>query len=194
MQRPLDPGIRLIALFELAKGTAVLVLALGVLSLLNQDVGDTLTRWIEHLRVDPNNRYIHGLLEKITNLDRRQLEAISFGSFFYAALRFLEGIGLLMRKRWAAWVTVIGTAAFIPLEVWELIRRASAGRFVIVVFNGAVLGYLIYRLRREHRLDEKAAPRERGKLRPPAPRGRRSESGSGPFTGPLRLQVRGDRP
>jgi uncharacterized membrane protein (DUF2068 family) len=179
MVRPLDPGIRIIALFELLKGTAVLVVALGVLSLLDRDVGETLTRWIEHLRVDPDNRLIHGLLEKTAHLDRHRLEAISLGSFFYAALRYLEGIGLLMRKRWAVWITVVGTAAFIPLEVWELTRRASAKRAVILVFNVAVLIYLVYRLRREHRLDERAVPRARGTLRPPGRSGPRSESDGG---------------
>jgi uncharacterized membrane protein (DUF2068 family) len=172
MQRPLDPGVRLIALFELVKGVAVLVVAVGLLSLFHRDLADTLTAWIEHLRVDPDNRFIHAFLERVANLDRRQLEAIDAGSFFYAALRFAEGGGLLMRQRWAAWLTVVGTAAFIPLEVWELTRRVSLPRVAIFVLNVAILLYLARRLRRERRLDEEAAPRERGKLRPPPPRGR----------------------
>jgi uncharacterized membrane protein (DUF2068 family) len=168
MRPPLDPGIRLIALFELVKGMAVLAVAVGVLSLLGRDLGDTLTAWIEHVRVDPNNRYLHALLERAASLDRRQLEAISAGSFLYAALRFAEGIGLLMRQRWAAWVTVVGTAAFIPLELWELGKRVSVSRIGILIVNVAILAYLIQRLRRERRLDERAVPREPGKLRPPA--------------------------
>jgi uncharacterized membrane protein (DUF2068 family) len=163
----LDPGIRLIALFELVKGVAVLAVALGVLSLLHRDVGDTLTAWIEHLRVDPNNRYLHSLLERAGHLDRRQLEEISAGSFFYSALRLAEGIGLLMRQRWAAWVTLLGTAAFIPLEVWELLKHVSAPRILVLVLNVAVLAYLAHRLRREQRLDEHAVLREGAKLRPP---------------------------
>jgi uncharacterized membrane protein (DUF2068 family) len=172
IRAPLDPGIRLIALFELLKGVAVLTLAVGMLSLLHRDLADTLTAWIEHLRIDPDNRLIHGFLEKVANLDRRQLEAIDAGSFFYAALRLAEGLGLLMRQRWAAWLTTVGTAAFIPLEVWELRARVSLPRIAVLVLNVAMLLYLAARLRREHRLDEEAAPREPGKLRPPPPRGR----------------------
>jgi hypothetical protein len=37
-----------------------------------------------------------------------------------------EGVGLWLRKRWAEWLTVIATSLLVPLELYELVRRATA--------------------------------------------------------------------
>src|SRR2546428_11452426 len=97
--------------------------------------------------VDPDNWYVHTLITRLSGTTPRQLEAVSAGSLLYAALRFVEGLGLIWRQRWAAYVTVIGTAAFIPLEVVELTRRVSWPKLVVIAMNGAVVWYLVARLR-----------------------------------------------
>src|SRR5262249_48582803 len=94
MRRLLDPGIRLIAFFELLKGTLVAIGALGLLTMLHKDVGNTLNEAVLRLRVDPDNRYIHMLITQLSGATPRQLEAVSAGSFLYAALRYVEGLGL----------------------------------------------------------------------------------------------------
>lgn len=147
MRRPVDPGIRLIALFELAKGTLVAIGALGLLTMVHEDVGRVLDEAVLRLRVDPDNWYIHALIARLSGATPRQLEAVSAGSFLYAAVRYVEGLGLLWRQRWAAYVTVIATAAFIPLEVVELARRVSWPKLVIIALNVGVVWYLVTRLR-----------------------------------------------
>ena len=127
MRRSLDPGIRLIAFFELVKGTLVAIGALGLLTMIHKDVGIT----------------------RLSGTTPRQLEAVSAGSLLYAALRYVEGLGLIWRQRWAAYVTVIATAAFIPLEVVELTRRVSWPKLVVIAMNVAVVWYLVARLRIE---------------------------------------------
>src|SRR5215813_15023696 len=149
MRRLLDPGIRLIAFFELLKGTLVAIGALGLLTMLHKDVGNTLNEAVLRLRVDPDNRYIHMVITRLSGATPRQLEAVSAGSFLYAALRYVEGLGLLWRQRWAAHVTVIATAVFIPLEVVELARRVTWPKLVIIAMNIAVMCYLVARLRIE---------------------------------------------
>ncbi len=89
------------------------------------------------------------LITRLSGATPRQLEAVSAGSFLYAALRYVEGFGLIWRQRWAAYVTVIATAAFIPLEVVELARRVSWPKLVVIAMNAAVVWYLIARLRVE---------------------------------------------
>jgi uncharacterized membrane protein (DUF2068 family) len=158
MRRPLDPGIFLIALFELAKGTLVAISAVGLLTVIHKDLGDVLTQWIKRLRVDPDNYYVHIVITRLSGLTARQLEAISAGSLLYAVLRYVEGLGLMWRRRWAAYVTVPATAAFIPLEVFELTRRVSWPKLAIIMMNVAVVWYLIVRLRTERRRDRLDAP------------------------------------
>jgi uncharacterized membrane protein (DUF2068 family) len=125
MRPSLDPGIGLIAFFELLKGTLVAIGALGLLTMIHKDVSNILNETVLRLRVDPDNRYIHMIITRLAGATPRQLEAVSAGSFLYAALRYVEGLTLMWRQRWAAYVTVIATAALIPLEVFELTRRVS---------------------------------------------------------------------
>jgi len=73
------------------------------------------------------------------------------GTFFYSALLLTEGTGLLLGKRWAEYFTIFATSSFIPLEVYELARRASPARFVVLLINVVVVVYLVaevYRIRK----------------------------------------------
>lgn len=70
------------------------------------------------------------------------------GTFVYAALLLTEGTGLLLRKRWAEYFTIITTACLIPLEVYEIVRRVTAVKTAILIINFAIVAYLIARVRR----------------------------------------------
>lgn len=58
----------------------------------------------------------------------------------------VEGVGLLLVKRWAEWLTVIVTTSFIPLEIWKLVRHSSAPAIVTLALNVAIAAYLAVRL------------------------------------------------
>lgn len=154
-----DAGILLIAIFKLFKATLLLAVGIGVLSLLHKDVASALTNFLETLHVDPNNHYIHGLIMKLGFASDHQLEAISVGSFFYAALMGTEGTGLLLRKQWAEYLTIVATASFIPLEIYEIVQHVRAGRIIILIINVAMVVYLIYRVKFDpkHKLFHQAA-------------------------------------
>ena len=61
---------------------------------------------------------------------------------------FTEGIGLLLRRRWAEYFTIIMTALFIPLEIYELIERLTLTRVVVLVINSVIVWYLVERIRK----------------------------------------------
>ena len=146
-RRKHDRGLWLIALFKLVKAALLLIVAIGALKLIHDDVAATVAGWVEAIRIDPDNRFIHSLFVKLAQIDDRKLEAISAGSFFYAALLTVEGIGLWMEKRWAEYLTVIMTASLIPLEVYEIVERRTATRVLLLAFNIGVVIYLIKKLR-----------------------------------------------
>lgn len=141
-------AILLIALFKLLKGLSLLLLGFGLLRLLHRDIETSVTHWIEMARIDPENRHIHGLLVKIFAVTPKQLKALSAGTLVYAALFLTEGTGLLLRKRWAEYMTVITTSLFIPLEVYEIWHHPTALRVAILVINVATVWYLARNLRR----------------------------------------------
>jgi uncharacterized membrane protein (DUF2068 family) len=109
-------------------------------------VSDFAEHLVDSFRVDPNNRYIEALLVKLQFLSAKQLKALSIGSFFYAAIVLIEGTGLALRKHWAEYFTIIVTASFLPLEIYELARRVSGIKIGVMAINLAILGYLIARV------------------------------------------------
>src|SRR3984885_582883 len=142
-----DAVLIAIAVFKLIKGVLLLLVGIGALSLVHKDVAETLSRVIDTLRVDPNNRHIHQLIMKLGVPDARKLEEISAGTFFYSGLLLTEGTGLLLRKPWAEYFTIIVTSSFIPMEVYELLKRLTFTRCALLVVNIAIVVYLIQRIR-----------------------------------------------
>jgi uncharacterized membrane protein (DUF2068 family) len=145
--RPKSTTLLFIALFKLTKGILLLIVGIGALKLLHRDVADTVAHWVDVLRVDPDNRYIHRLLTRALSVTPAQLKAASAGTFIYSGLLLTEGIGLLLRKRWAEYFTIITTAGLIPLEIYELVHHLTAAKIVILAVNVAIVVYLIARVR-----------------------------------------------
>jgi uncharacterized membrane protein (DUF2068 family) len=148
MQKRGPLGLTLIALFKLFKGLAFLILAIGLLRLLHRDIQAAVTHWIEVFRMDPDNRYLHGMLVRIFRVTPKQLRELSAGTFVYSGIFLTEGVGLLKRKHWAEYLTVISTALFIPLECYELWERHTWPRAAILAINILTVWYLANGLRR----------------------------------------------
>ena len=70
------------------------------------------------------------------------------GTFIYAAIFFTEGTGLWFRKRWAEYFTIITTSSLLPIEIYELVRHATLGKWFALLINLAVVAYLVRELRR----------------------------------------------
>ena len=142
-------GLWMIAAFKLFKGLALLAVGVGALKLLHRDVASEVERWINYLRVDPQNHYIQKLLTKVGLLDDRKLKELSIGTFFYSGLLITEGVGLALKKRWAEYLTIVSTALLLPLEIIEIIHRVDFTRIALFVINIAVVIYLVIEVRRK---------------------------------------------
>jgi uncharacterized membrane protein (DUF2068 family) len=144
--------VRLIALGKLFKAACLLVVGGFILHSMQQhsSVYDMLHDVINAMRIDEHNEFIHGLLEKSLGVKPRILPWLSAGTLFYSALYGTEGFGLLFDKGWAEWMTVISTAGFIPLEIFEIFHHPTITRLVIFVINVLVLVYISMRLRWRH--------------------------------------------
>jgi uncharacterized membrane protein (DUF2068 family) len=144
-------ALGLIGGFKLTKGVLLLIVALGAHHLLHKDVAEVVGGWLAHLHVDPDNRHLDRALGMLLSVDDRKLRQISAGTFFYAALLTTEGVGLLLRQRWAEYFTIIVTGSFIPLELYELARRVTVTRLILLGVNIAIVWYLVVALRRHGR-------------------------------------------
>ena len=129
------------------KALLLIAVGIGAIRYLHKDLAAGVMHWIDVLRVDPDNRFAHSLLLKVFRVTPKQLKELSAGTFVYAALFATEGIGLLLRKRWAEYFTIVTTSLLIPVEVYEMIRHLTAIKVGVLALNVAIVLYLIARLR-----------------------------------------------
>jgi uncharacterized membrane protein (DUF2068 family) len=141
-------GLLVIAAFKLLKGLALLAVGIAAPALLSKDVGPTLEHWANLFRVDPHNHYIHLLIEKLSLVDPKKLKEFRVGTFIYSVIFLTEGIGLALRKRWAEYLTIVTTGSFLPLEIYEIVRLATLAKIILLLFNIAIVVYLVFELRR----------------------------------------------
>ena len=85
-------------------------------------------------------------LEDLPRHPEVQLKELSIGTFLYAGLFTTEGVGLLLRKRWAEFFTIITTACLIPLEIYELSRHITAAKAIVALVNVLIVWYLAWRV------------------------------------------------
>jgi uncharacterized membrane protein (DUF2068 family) len=141
--------LRLIAAFKLLKGLLLLAVATRLFRVLHEpDVADALRAWAIGLHLNPASRHVGRLLERLGAVDESTLRRISVGAFVYAALLLTEGVGLMLRQRWAEYFTVIITTSFIPIEAYEAFRHLTPLRVMALVINVAIVWYLVSRLKR----------------------------------------------
>ncbi len=146
---PHDRGLLLIGLFKLGKAILFFCIGVGALHLLHKDVGDEFLKLATALRFDPESRMVSLLMEKVDLIDAHRLREIGFATFAYSALALTEGIGLLLEKVWAEYLTLILTISFLPWELYELARRPNWFRLGLLVINLLVLAYIVWLLQRK---------------------------------------------
>jgi len=143
-----DLGFLAIAILKLVKGLLLFLIGVGAVSLMRKDTSSVLLNWAHALQMDTHSKFIQRWLLKLGLMRHRDLAVVAF---FYSALMFTEGIGLLMEKVWAEYMTAFITATFIPLEVYELMRRVTFTRACVLVLNVIVVAYLVMRLIQQKR-------------------------------------------
>jgi uncharacterized membrane protein (DUF2068 family) len=137
----------LIGVFKLLKALLLIAVGIGAIKLLHKDLASTVAHWTNMLRVDPDNRFVHRFLVTILRVTPKQLRELSLGTFLYAGLFATEGVGLLLRQRWAEYFTIITTGGLVPLEIYELARHFTAAKLIVLLVNLMIVWYLVARVR-----------------------------------------------
>ena len=142
-----DLGETWIGIFKLVKAALFLALAVGAISVVHHDVQEVVAYRIRQFGFDPDDKYFQKLIDLLGFATTKKVELFSAASFCYGALFSVEGVGLVMHKRWALYVTVIITASFLPIEVYELWKEFTWFRTAILALNIFFLIYLYIRIR-----------------------------------------------
>jgi len=103
--------------------------------------------WILRFHADPGNPVITEVLVRVTRIAPAAL--VEFGVIvgFFGLIHLVQGVGLWLKKVWAEFLSVISTAAFIPLEIIEIVHEFHLIKLVTLMLNLAIVVYLIQRIR-----------------------------------------------
>jgi uncharacterized membrane protein (DUF2068 family) len=140
--------LRTIALYKIVKVILLLAVAYGELRLRDASLAAKLLSWAQARPYGLEHRIVTQLLEWFSGLSVPRIHALRIVTLAYAAVFAVEGVGLWMRQRWAEWLTTIITASLIPFEAWEIFFRPTIGKVLILFANIAVVGYLVWHVRK----------------------------------------------
>jgi uncharacterized membrane protein (DUF2068 family) len=101
--------------------------------------------------MDMDGRVMTWVLDHLDDVTAHRLKQIGIATFFYSGLRVTEGIGLVMEKVWAEYLTVGLTMSFLPWELYEICRRLDWIRVCLLLVNLIVLAYLLWWLGRNRK-------------------------------------------
>jgi uncharacterized membrane protein (DUF2068 family) len=137
-------GVRALALFEAAKGMLVLAAGFGILGLVHRDAQRMAEALIRHMHLNPARHYPLIFIKAASRLTDHRLHLLAAGAFAYATVRLAEAYGLWRMRAWAEWLAILSTGLYMPVELYELLRHATATRALILLFNAAILAGLLY--------------------------------------------------
>ena len=136
---PAQPGFHLLALFEGLKGILALIAAASLEVMGPQPLQDLVTGLITKFNLNPHSGPLPTLLHAINPA------AVHFAAtvlVLYAAVRLLEAWGLWRAKAWASWLGCIGTALYLPLDLFGIYYHRSVYAWLVLGLNIAVIAVL----------------------------------------------------
>ncbi len=145
--------IRFLAVERGARGLLVLIIA-GVVWQLRTSkstLEELLERTIPALKPfadeigwKMDDSHILHLLHTAVTTSLGTLTLVAFLLFAYGILQCVEATGLWNQKRWAEYLTVVATSAFIPLEIYELTAKVTVVKIGALVINILAVVWLVW--------------------------------------------------
>jgi len=143
-----DRLLPLIAIERSVRAVALIVIGLVLITHPHTDWGKTITDLSQHLGLDPSRNGIQRLITKVQAITPNKYTIFGIIAIAYGVLEGVEGYGLLRRRRWAEYLTVVATSLLFIPEVYELTKTQTPLKVGALIANVAIVVYLIVRLRR----------------------------------------------
>lgn len=143
---PQPRGLRVIAMFEAAKGAVVLLAGFGMLVFVDHGTAQMADALVKHLHLNPASHVPRVFLELMNDSSDQQLQLLAAGALAYAALRLAEAVGLWRARAWAEWLSVVSGCIYVPFELYELSRGVTPLRLGMLLLNLGVVAYMSFAL------------------------------------------------
>ena len=122
------------------------------------DLSALFDRLVHWMHLDPENRFLTDIGYQIDQITPANMRWVATGTFLYSLFALVEGVGLIFRAPWAGWLAIGESAFFIPIEIYELVRRhrpdvltrarpellsdPKFGVFIVLAINVFIVWYL----------------------------------------------------
>ena len=136
------PTLYAIIAIKVGKGILLLLVGLGVYSLSDNNLPQEFRDLLRFFHFDPEKKFFTSLAVKISRITPANVIWIARGAVLYSLFSLLESVGLFLRISWVGWLAICESLFFIPIEVYELMRRFSASVFIILAINVWIAWYL----------------------------------------------------
>ena len=135
-------GLRFIASLEILKGALVVFGALALLKLVHKDIGQLAAELLDKLHVPPGASLATHVLQGADAVTPEKIKGLIGFAALYSTIRFVEGYGLWLGRIWAEWFAIISGTVYLPLELYEVIRRVSWLHVAVLLVNVAIVLYM----------------------------------------------------
>jgi uncharacterized membrane protein (DUF2068 family) len=135
-------GVKLITLEKLVWGCILLVAELAIIFLRAKSITEPIQFLIQEFNLNARSRFWNYLIGLIPSVDLKQLTQLSFFVMAYAVVTLVEAWGIWNQKLWVEIFLLLETAAFLPLEIFELTKKFSATKFGLLIINALIVYYL----------------------------------------------------
>lgn len=96
-----------------------------------------------HFHYDLDHSPVVDTVQKTFGYEHHTLVLVAVLLLAYAVIELVEAVGLWYAKRWAEYLTVVATAAFLPLEIYELTERISWLKIATLLLNVLAVLYIL---------------------------------------------------
>jgi uncharacterized membrane protein (DUF2068 family) len=142
-------NLKIIAALEVFKAALAVLVGLGLVSLMHQDIQSLVVELEQALHLDLHRPFAIMLIQKVDSLHANQLLAMLGLVLCYATLRLIEAIGLWFDTTWAKWLAVLSGLLYLPFELYELTRSVTLLKLGVTLLNILVVLYVARDLRKK---------------------------------------------
>ncbi len=138
-----NAGLRTIAVFEAAKGLAVLLLAMGALRILDSgDAEEAARSLMIHLHISPSRHLSGVILDALNRVTDAEMWGLAGAAIAYCGVRLTEAWGLWFGRVWAEWFSLLSGAMYLPWECVEWVTHPTWFHATLVIANTAIVLYM----------------------------------------------------
>ena len=157
------PTLYFIVAIKLTKGVLLLLGAVCVYLLAYKDLPDLFDQFLHWMHLDPEGRFFNAIGDRLDTVTPGNMHVVASWMFLYSLFLLVGGSGLAFRAKWAIWLAISESAFFIPIEIFELLRRRpelasptrpelfshpKIGLLIVLALNVLIVWYLLQNRRR----------------------------------------------